>query len=81
MNGRRHYFNINLHDKEQKQDINQGIIRINDSFPAEKMEYEVEKHLNFLGVSLKNDIVSSTNNGAGVTVKFCQIIPPITQLC
>lgn len=29
----------------------------------------------------KNDEISSSNDGAAVMVKFCRIIPTITQLC
>lgn len=77
----RRYFSINLHDSDEKSDINLGMVRIFASSPAVKMAEDVIKHVESFGVVFNEDIVASTHDGAPVTVKYGREILPLSQLC
>lgn len=78
----RRYMNINLHyHKKAAGFINLGLIRVFGSMPATTCVKMVEHKLDAFGVSLANDIVSISTDGATVMRKVGRLIKPHQILC
>lgn len=74
------YMNINAHG-DNSQFWSLGLVRISGSMPAQKCIELVENKLNKHGLSLRNDIVCVTTDGASVMAKVGKSIPCHQQLC
>lgn len=78
------YININVHGCSEQQRIkiwNIGLIRAKGSIPAETCVILVKEKLAKFGLSLKDDIVCITTDGASVMVKVGKQIDALQQLC
>lgn len=58
-----------------------GLVPINGSCNAEKTVELVKEKLKCFDISLEDDIVASTHDGASVMVKYGRLIQPLSQLC
>lgn len=58
-----------------------GLVPIEGSCNAEKTVELVKEKLKCFDISLENDIVASTHDGASVMVKYGRLIQPLSQLC
>lgn len=77
----RRYIGINIHDSSQKKTYNTGLVRIMGSCPASALHESIDSHLNSFGLSLKSDIIASTQDGAAVNKKFMRQTNLIEQYC
>lgn len=75
----RRYLTVNLHNKDEYWNL--GMIRILDSFSAEKMLSAVIKKLKEFDLEFKQYIVASVTDGASVMCKFGRISGVEHQLC
>nr|CAI5830284.1 unnamed protein product [Callosobruchus analis] len=78
------FLNINIHgilDEQCGKIWNIGLVRAQGSMPAEICINLVESKLKRFGLSLKDDIVSVTTDGASVMMKLGKLIQPLHQLC
>lgn len=73
------YLNLNLHFTENVYSL--GVIRINGSLPAERLVDLVKDRLSYFGISMTEDIVTCTTDGASVMKKFGGSIEPIHGIC
>lgn len=73
------YLNINVHS--QKMLWNIGLVRIEKSMTSEVCVELLETRLKEHKLSLLNDIVGFTTDGASVMTKLRKLIPPAQQLC
>lgn len=80
LRGRR-YFGVNLHDKTEDITYKTGLIRIFGSCNALNMVEIMNQHLSQFGISMKKDLVASTQDGASVNKKYIQHIDVIGQFC
>lgn len=81
LRGRR-YFGVNLHDKTDNITYKTGLIRIFGSCSALDMVKLMKEHLSlFGGISMKKDLVASTQDGASVNKKYIRHIDAIGQFC
>ena len=74
------FVNINLHDNEFKT-LNLGLVRIYGSCSASALVELVTNHLNTFNINFEKDVVSSTNDGAKIMIKYGRECPAICQLC
>lgn len=78
----RRYININLHYFNKSAGFyNLGMVRVMGSLPAEACVESVNKKLFEFGLSLQNDIVCISTDGARVMQKIGRIIPAHQILC
>lgn len=73
------YMNINIHSENKVWNL--GLIRMFGSVPATKCVEVVDTKLKEFGLSLKNDIVCITTDGAAVMKKVGTLISADQQLC
>lgn len=75
----RRYLNINLH--YNKKHCNLGLVRIQGSCSAEHCVGMVEERLKNFNLTIKDDIVAITTDGASMMIKVGRLIPCYRQLC
>lgn len=80
LRGRR-YFGVNLHDKTESTTYKTGLIRIFGSCSAIDMVEIMNRHMSLFGISMKKDLVASTQDGASVNKKYIRNIDAIGQFC
>jgi hypothetical protein len=78
---RKRYIGVNIHDSTDHKTYKTGIIRVIGSCPAEIMLANLSSHLQSFGLSLENDIVASTQDGAAVNKKTLSMTELIQQFC
>jgi len=76
LRGRR-YFGVNLHDKTENITYKTGLIRIFGLCSALDMVEIMNQHISFFGISMKKDLVASTQDGASVNKKYIRHIDTI----
>ena len=74
----RRYMNINLHYDSDP--VNLGMVRIEGTLPAERVENLVKERLHEFGLKME-DIVAVTTDGASVMKRFGRMIYCVHQLC
>nr|CAI5830436.1 unnamed protein product [Callosobruchus analis] len=74
------YLNINVHSQRNML-WNIGLVRVEQSMTSEVCVELLEKRLKDFNLSLINDIVGFTTDGASVMTKLQKLIPPTQQLC
>lgn len=79
----RRYINLNIHAFSQDKPIfwNLGLVRIYGSMPAEACISILNDKLSEYNLSLDDDIICITTDGAKVMVKVGNLIKPDQQLC
>lgn len=75
----RRYLNLNLHIKGKHWNL--GLLRVHGSLPAEKCITQIAENLKSFGLSLYEDIVCITTDGASVMKKVGKLLPCDQQLC
>ena len=70
--------NINLHYDSDP--VNLGMVRIEGTLPAERVENLVKERLHKFGLKME-DIVAVTTDGASVMKRFGRMICCVHQLC
>ena len=76
------YLNVNVHSFDEKSKFwNLGLARIKGSLPAQSCVDLLKKKLEEFNISLDNDVVCVSNDGASVMKKFGKLIKPQQQLC
>lgn len=75
--------NVNIHTWKDNKAVfwNLGLIRIYGSMPAEAAVDLLRKRLLEFGLSLDDDVVNITTDGASVMTKVGRLISPLQQLC
>lgn len=79
----RRYMNVNIHTCKKNKSVfwNLGLIRIYGSMPAETAVDLLKKRVSEFGLSLDDDVVNITTDGASVMTKVGRLISPLQQLC
>lgn len=75
----RRYMNVNAHDGQHTWNL--GLKRIVGSMDAEKCVKLLEEILSEYGLSLTEDVVAATTDGASVMKKVGRLIPADHQVC
>lgn len=75
----RRYMNVNAHDDQDTWNL--GLKRIVGSMDAEKCVKLLEEILSEYGLSLTEDVVAATTDGASVMKKVGRLIPADHQVC
>ena len=78
LRGRR-YFGVSIHDKTDNISYEMGLIRILGSSSVLYMVEIMKQHLSVFGISMKKDLVASTQDGASVNKKYIQNLDVIGQ--
>lgn len=76
----RRYMNIHIYYDDGQSD-NLGLVRIQESCPAEKVYELVNAKLSDFNIKLQSDIVAITSDGASVMIKFGRLSPAHQQIC
>lgn len=77
----RRFLGINVHDSDEKITMKTGLVRILGSCPADEMLTKIKDHLSSFGISLDNDVVGSTQDGAAINKKFIRLASVVGQFC
>lgn len=77
----RRYMNINAHTDSPDKFWNLGLVRVTGSLPAEKCVDLILERLSVYKISLEEDVVAITTDGAAVMKKVGKLISASQQLC
>ncbi len=73
------YLCLNIHSQEQVHGL--GMLRVKGSLPAERAKEMISAHLETFGLSLHQDILGATTDGASVMKKLGRLLGTSHQLC